>query len=57
MPIANSYVGYDINYGMDMPSESGSNGIPFWGLYVTIGVCAVLGIVLGIVLGKRAANK
>ena len=26
-------------------------------LYIVIGVCAVLGIVLGIIMGKRAANK
>lgn len=26
-------------------------------LYIVIGVCAVVGIVLGIIMGKRAANK
>ena len=48
MPVVDEY------YGEETVNSSGSNAIA---LYITIGVCIVIGIVLGIILGKKSALK
>ena len=48
----------DDNYAYDGVKSDAGNGInTHVVLYIVIGVCAILGIVLGIFAGKRAANK
>ncbi len=57
---------YSTSVGMDMPIDSEmmineaneSSGLSTHViLYIVIGVCAVLGLVLGIIFGRKAAYK
>lgn len=45
----------DMGMSMEMEHNKGMSSQTV--LYIVIGVCVVAGVVLGIIMGKRAANK
>ncbi len=54
----NSFQGEVLDGGMDYMNENNaSSNSSFMILWITIGVCIVLGITLGIILGRKSAMK
>ena len=47
---------YSIDYGADEIETATATGNAVW-LWVVIGVCALAGIALGIITGRRSARK
>ena len=57
MPIADENMGYD-DLAIGGETQDGSKGLSNTAiLSIVIGACVVVGVVLGIIFGKRAANK
>lgn len=47
----------NMDYYNDTSLSQKSNAIPQIWLYISIGICIVIGIILGIIFGKKSANK